>query len=743
MSAMRTRALGACVAIYLLAACGSSNPNCEGDSCVDAGPPDALLTCADPSGPQCDASQLCRNGVCVENTCATANPCTGSDACTLTCVPTVDRCANVQCPDEQTCVDGACVPGCFAPSACLNMDCADDEYCQFGACRPLVPCALDCGEGFTCHVTCIPPNPCDGVTCAGNEFCYQGQCIVNPCHNVQCAAGEVCNGGTCVATCNCGDCGPNGECVNNQCVCAPDCAGKACGDDDGCGGQCDVQCPEGGQYDCRPDNVGDFVCQCVGSCTGKACGADDGCGNECNGSCAMSGDACTQISAGDYECQCNPQCPNPAGQQCGSPNTCNTGYCDIEDCADSGETCNSTGSGMYACVCPAANQQCSGDCCPAPTDTCRTDAQPGTGTTGATTGPEACCPSSDSCTEPGRTNVCCTGNGLSCVDSNNNGQTDSCCTAARQCNDTTGAEVNQMCCASGEQCMDTSIDADTQREQCCPQAQICNEIGTCCSGGTYCATRPGGGNDMCCPTGTFNCDGACVAGCNGVAPNACNDGTAGNEFCCAANEILCDGRCEPRCASGQTQHLCNDGIPDNEECCASNVQRCPGAANNSGGTAACCILPEDECKTAAGEAPICCSDEQSFCNDSGACCPNPEICIGDADGNDNNDRCCTSGQVLDGTGQCCTPTCPDPSTIPCGTLDSCGYQECEGTCNAVSTCIDIPASGPDNYTCQPVTCDPICNTAACYDCVAGTCDFRCDNPGNIGTVCLGGQCVIP
>ncbi|MGE0546279.1 MAG: hypothetical protein AB7R00_04430 [Kofleriaceae bacterium] len=693
-----------------------------------------------PGGAECGAGQSCVGGACVPDVCATDSPCAAGDSCTMICVPTRDRCEGVECPDGKTCVDGQCYAGCFPPSPCLAMDCADGEYCAFGTCKPLVPCSAECGAGFQCHIACNAPNPCDGISCAANEFCLQGQCIVNPCYGVECPDTQVCNAGACVATCNCpGGCGSDGECVLNTCLCAPDCTGKACGEDDGCGGECDVACPEGGQYDCRDGGGGEYACQCVPSCVGKQCGADDGCGHECNGSCPT-GDACVIEGPGSYTCQCNPTCANNSSENCGDPNSCGTGFCDVEDCADSGETCDPSG-GSYDCKCPVGRAECSGDCCPNASDVCRTATQAGPGSSGATGGPDSCCTAARTCTDASRNTVCCTGNGLTCLDSDNDGDTESCCTASRQCNDTTGAETNTGCCGVGETCMDT-LDADSQRDQCCPAAQACGEIGTCCDTGEYCSTRPGGGNDLCCANGTTNCDGACVATCGGDKPARCNDGIAGNEVCCTSGETFCDGECAPKCPNGETQYLCGDGIAGNEECCASSVQRCEGAANSTGGSEFCCIAPQDSCFDGPTTAPTCCSDAASYCTDSGGCCPDAQSCLADSDGNAGNDVCCDAGQVLSG-GACCTPSCPDPSTISCGTLDSCGYQECPGTCDASSTCLESAAGGPPDWFCQTLACNPVCNSVACYDCVGGSCDYRCDNPGYGGTVCSNGQCVPP
>ncbi|MCX7943570.1 MAG: hypothetical protein N2746_03580, partial [Deltaproteobacteria bacterium] len=59
--------------------------------------------------------------------------------------------------------------------------------------------------------------------------------------------------------------------------CTPSCEGKACGDDDGCGGKCVGSCPSG--QTCNPNT---YVCEggCTPNCTGKACGDSDGCGGK-------------------------------------------------------------------------------------------------------------------------------------------------------------------------------------------------------------------------------------------------------------------------------------------------------------------------------------------------------------------------------------------------------------------------------------------------------------------------------
>src|SRR5690349_10291320 len=104
------RALWACcVWIAVCVGCGGKN---------DGTPPeiDAKPACTSDS---CGPGQICVNGECATDVCATANPCDPNQQCAVTCVPTRDACEGVTCPVGQTCSNGACYSGCFPVSACL------------------------------------------------------------------------------------------------------------------------------------------------------------------------------------------------------------------------------------------------------------------------------------------------------------------------------------------------------------------------------------------------------------------------------------------------------------------------------------------------------------------------------------------------------------------------------------------------------------------------------------------------
>ncbi|MEC9071243.1 MAG: hypothetical protein VX938_02645, partial [Myxococcota bacterium] len=113
-------------------------------------------------------------------------------------------------------------------------------------------------------------------------------------------------------------CSAGAQCLDNVCVCEPQCVGKECGPD-GCGGLCG-ECTDGGVCD---DVKG--LCECSPVCDGKQCGPD-GCGSEC-GQC-LDGLTCDVVSG---SCFCEPDC---AGKFCG-PDGCGglCGECAVGDAA--------------------------------------------------------------------------------------------------------------------------------------------------------------------------------------------------------------------------------------------------------------------------------------------------------------------------------------------------------------------------------------------------------------------------
>ena len=69
----------------------------------------------------CTGKLVCIGGVCQTNPCP-ANYCGDAGSCVAICLA-VNPCANVTCPENQTCIQGVCVPGCYG-NACSGVRCA-------------------------------------------------------------------------------------------------------------------------------------------------------------------------------------------------------------------------------------------------------------------------------------------------------------------------------------------------------------------------------------------------------------------------------------------------------------------------------------------------------------------------------------------------------------------------------------------------------------------------------------------
>ena len=131
-------------------------------------------------------------------------------------------------------------------------------------------------------------------------------------------AGRVCGDDGCGGLC--GDCDAASRCdANGQCAaapCVPDCEGRSCGDD-GCGGTCGA-CADGLTCDAAG------LCACVPDCEDRACG-EDGCGGSCGG-CAPG-----LVCGPDGACRCVPACE---ARVCGEDGCSNTQACASVSLAD-------------------------------------------------------------------------------------------------------------------------------------------------------------------------------------------------------------------------------------------------------------------------------------------------------------------------------------------------------------------------------------------------------------------------
>ena len=250
----------------------------------------------------------------------------------------------VSCGEEELCqaATGQCLASCGGqPCACEageTKPCVDQGECQGGQ-RGCIegefgPCQWNTGP--TPEACDGKDNDCDGAIdepadlvappCSKQAGVCQGAvqvCAGSPgwqdCNDAAYAAHATSAGqiyeileGSCDGQDN--DC--NGQTDEPTKCCQPDCAGKVCGADDGCGNTCTGGSCPAPQEVCQ---LGD--CVCLPDCAGKVCGGPDGCGDTCKvGSCAAPNSVC---NAGTCVC---------AYASCGA-GCCNIGdYCDGGTC---------------------------------------------------------------------------------------------------------------------------------------------------------------------------------------------------------------------------------------------------------------------------------------------------------------------------------------------------------------------------------------------------------------------------
>lgn len=739
----------------------------------DAGPSDAGPTaCGDDL--DCPSATVCLGGLCQGDPCGTGSPCEGDDRCRAVCVGLVDPCDGVECESDETCVDGACFPGCL-PVACEGVSCPEGQFCDpaRGACADISPCGASCGTSEACHLTCTPRSSCEGVTCEEGEFCRSGECLENPCFGVTCEAGEVCQNGTCVETCDCDPaCVPPERCIANECVCTPRCAADAaCGAPDGCGGFCVGPC-EGASEECNPDTG---LCECIPSCSDDAaCGDSDGCGGLCPGACP-DGRACV---AG--VCTCTDACL-PAGMvDCGTdiPDTCMGGTscpgegtrCDgSADCIDGSCCPGCVGRGTVACGVPipdavdadgAVCRDCSnvGRSCPAGLDCID---PPG----GSDPTDRVCC---DSC--PAASSVPC---GMEIPD-----VLDADGSVCRVCSGfgTAGCAGGESCTGgSGGMCCDRCPSAGSVA---CgepipdPPCRDCSGFGRDCPSGTDCRVPVGMSGDasrVCCD----RCPGRSSVDCGVDIPDVMVDGvvcrTCSTGRRCPSGSTCLGGACCPACPS-PSGVACGEDIPDRVDSEGSVCRSCGEGTMCAGGTTcrggSCCPDCPDPSGVSCGTTPTspagcaACA-EGTMCAPgascrSGACCtptcsaPSTRPC-----GDRPSDGCggtCSPGTACEGVGETCggsplscecTPSCEGRA---CGEADGCG-GECIGSCDAGFVCAERPApADPGDFECEPSSCLPSCGL--CESCILGSCEPLVCAPGETSCFatcecCAPGQTCTP
>ena len=573
--------------------------------------------------------------------------------------PGPSRCsAGTFCDDDDPCTfDDRCnLAGrcegepyvCLAANECTRSSCLGDGSCAAsalpGRCWIQGQCfvAGDLNPGNACS-ECAPSlswnewsandaNECyDGDPCTIGDHCLAGVCTPGP-EKIQCNDGNPCTddhctpAGECYSLPNDNPC-DGGACSGGVCVpaCPPNCTGKSCADDNGCGKPCG--CPAGKK--CCWDGKCHNVCPCVPQCDGKECG-NDCCGGVC-GECPV-GAFC-----GSGLCiVCTPNCqnkecgPDGCGGVCGeclSGMTCTGGKCKEiygglpVDCLGSNKPsatpcpsnvltyegcCDSLGrlfwceDGALFCIdCGAENPEC-GWLSEAGFYKCGTDGEP------EPSGqfPKECGPQ---CEPPCPSGTFCDGEGCH-----------PCTCEGKECGTN---ECGQPCggCPGGGSC------EDNQCVVCYPDCacKVCGDDG--CGGS--CGGCPG--NAECVDDKCVNPD-SCLGLCemdNEPAPAGCYCDEACFEYadCCPDVCDVCPemsgcGPCQPDCygkecgedGCGGACGTCQGGEFCSAGKCVPPGEYCPGAAEPAGDD--CFGLDYTGCCDDQGRAKWC-DQGKLFCSD--------------------------------------------------------------------------------------------------------------------------------
>jgi hypothetical protein len=274
--------------------------------------------------------------------------------------------------DSDPCRDWGQVIGCAAGESCRESDGQCVKWCgggpcpctagtteacaDLGECRGGVRQCVD-GELGPCEWTVGPTaevcdgkdNDCNGLTddglaapacalqagvCAGAlQFCA-GASGWAACGSAQYQAAAALRGATFEATetlCDGLDNDCDGQTDEAAGCCAPSCAGRSCGADDGCGRPCQTgTCPanaacQTGVCRCQYAGCGSSCCAagqvcaggacCTPDCTGRTCGPDPYCGQSCGGCGGTSTECQTSPTCSDGQCVGQPV---PDGTTCGT-----------------------------------------------------------------------------------------------------------------------------------------------------------------------------------------------------------------------------------------------------------------------------------------------------------------------------------------------------------------------------------------------------------------------------------------
>ena len=279
--------------------------------------------------------------------------------------------------------------------------------------------------------------------------------------------------------------GPDqGDCVNDDCGCQPDCAGKGCGDD-GCGGSCgscsacESVCTDG---QCGPALQADSGCHDGDIYWKDSCDAWGEKKIECEAAgCAEESKVCTG---------CEEVC---AGRECGAQGKCDCGKCPAGESCDEGGQCGVL-CGDGACADGLEDYcSCAQDCVASTCAGCCTGTEcKGGDTTGfCGVGGESC----DACTG----GQVCTAGDCGCTSQDHK----ECAEGDVYWFDSCGVQGVKFL-----ECGETACLAGVCKPASCPDG-FCNGTETCCTCSQDCGTCCGNGACDCGET-SISCPGDCA-----------------------------------------------------------------------------------------------------------------------------------------------------------------------------------------------------------------------------------------
>ncbi|MBI5535748.1 MAG: hypothetical protein HY898_23655 [Deltaproteobacteria bacterium] len=587
---------------------------------------------------------------------------------------------------------------------------------------------------------------CTAETCPDGCCSTSGECSHYGCkwYGVPCEA-SACNSMGCDNESQCMICEPGGMYGTLCHACEPDCAGKACGDFDGCGSRCEGTCPSGqfcsvalGKCEavCNPVTCPHGCCTAEGKCAAGT--TDDACGE--------SGKACAPCPSGGGWCiplpgQYPGHSPGGACQACNST-TCPWGCCSTDghcalsashtECGHHGAPCVDCTLAGGPCVagwnqgslgntsCTNCEPSCAGKSC-GDSDgcggACEVACAPGlvcvVGRSTIADGCHACGPLS--CPEG-----CCTPDGA-CV-RNDNQHPHACGWAGAACIDC----GNQACYSTGcGSCGGICMGATCMLDGC---GQLCPGAANSCGGGAECKVIQGKAS---CqfgspPCDSVSCDGCCDGGvCKvGNLPQRC--GSGGVECSdCVLKSTTCDTvtrtclGCTPDCSQASS---CGKSDGCGGVCNAAKGGTCPsGSSCDSAGSCVCNQASQALCPVGFPNTTWQCIDVASDPANCGGC----------------SNQCGAGAACV--AAQCACPTGQHYCYLQWGCVDllhdpeHCGY--CGMKCPSGVSCTDgLCGSCPGGMT----TCGSECVDTATNAKHCGQCNVACAS-----NQCAAGKCVCP